>query len=114
MGPEQILAAAIAVAVVILVIFGIVRASQRRVDRNTEVFGAGGRTTVAVGAEGFATTALEPTGVVRVVGEPWSARSADGATIPVGTAVRVTALDGLVLVVEAVPGASSGAAPSQH
>lgn len=114
MGPEQILALAIVVAVVVLVIVGIGRVSQRRVDRNTEVFGAGGKTAVPVGTTGFAATALEPSGVIRAVGEQWSARSADGSVIPVGTAVRVTALDGLVLVVEPIAGASSGAAPSQH
>jgi len=111
--PDQVLGAAIVVAVVILVIVAILQVAQKRTGQNTHVFGAGGRTTVPVGTLGSVATALEPNGVIRAVGEQWTARSADGSTIPLGAAVRVVALDGLVLVVEEIPGATSGAAPDQ-
>lgn len=40
-------------------------------------------------------------GRVRLAGEVWTARSADGSTIPAGTTVEVTALDGATAVVAA-------------
>jgi membrane-bound serine protease (ClpP class) len=59
---------------------------------------------VTTGAEGLVgeraevVEALAPTGRVRVRGELWAARAADGA-IP-GQRVRITAVDGLTLEVE--------------
>ena len=47
--PDQVLGAAIVVAVVILVIVAILQVMQKRTGQNTHVFGAGGRTTVPVG-----------------------------------------------------------------
>jgi membrane-bound serine protease (ClpP class) len=53
-----------------------------------------------VGKEGVVVGAgLGPAGVVRVAAEEWRARSPDGP-LPVGSRVRVTGLDGLVLTVE--------------
>jgi membrane protein implicated in regulation of membrane protease activity len=43
---------------------------------------------------------------VQAVGEEWTARSADGITIPRGVRVRVVRVDGLTLYVE--PAAPSG------
>jgi membrane-bound serine protease (ClpP class) len=43
---------------------------------------------------------LNPDGIVRVSSEEWQATTADGATIPAGTQIRVTDLDGLTLTVE--------------
>ena len=51
-----------------------------------------------VGAEAVVATPCMPTGQVRVVGELWRARC-DGGARP-GEQVRVTAVDGLTLVVE--------------
>ncbi|MBS7288565.1 MAG: nodulation protein NfeD [Candidatus Freyarchaeota archaeon] len=53
-----------------------------------------------VGAEGVAKTMLNPRGQVLVRGEIWSARSADGSTIPEGSRVRVVGVSGLTLMVE--------------
>jgi len=60
----------------------------------TAILGARGKALGEVGPEG---------GQVFVVGEYWQARSA--TPIPAGAAVRVTALNGLVLTVEPDPNA---------
>jgi membrane-bound serine protease (ClpP class) len=52
-----------------------------------------------VGVEGRAVTDLTPDGQVRARRETWTARSA-GPAIPTGAAVRVTAMQGLRLIVE--------------
>jgi membrane-bound serine protease (ClpP class) len=54
-----------------------------------------------VGASGQVTTTLAPSGQIRVLGETWEAQAA--STVPVGETVRVIAVDGLKLDVEAVP-----------
>ena len=54
-----------------------------------------------IGAEGVAKVPLDPKGIVYARGEDWSARTG-GEPIPAGTAVRVTAVEGLTLVVEPV------------
>ena len=100
MTSDQILPGAIAVVILILIVVGVVRAAQRRRGPNEEAFGAGGVSTIAIGTRGVARTDLAPSGVVRVVSEEWTARSASGTTIAAGTAVRVVSQDGLTLVVE--------------
>ncbi len=102
MNPDQILPAAIVAVIVILVVAGIVRVATRRPPAEDPTFGAGGTNVVADGTRGIAETDLSPFGNVRAVGESWSAKSADGATIPAGTNVLVVAHEGLTLVVEAV------------
>ncbi|MFM8944353.1 MAG: NfeD family protein [Actinomycetota bacterium] len=57
-----------------------------------------------VGLVGEARTDLTPEGGVHVKGTMWRGRST-GGTIPAGTRIRVRGLDGLVLRVEAEPGA---------
>ena len=54
-----------------------------------------------VGATGQVTTALAPSGQIRVLGETWEARAA--AAVPAGETVRVVAVNGLKLEVERVP-----------
>ena len=103
MTSDQLLPAAIVVVIAILVVVGVVRAAQRRRGKNEDEFGAGGVTTVAAGTRGTTRSALAPSGVVRVVSEEWTARSADGSVIADGTPVRVVRQDGLVLIVEAEP-----------
>jgi membrane-bound serine protease (ClpP class) len=58
-----------------------------------------------VGSTGRVTTALAPSGQIRVLGEIWEARAA--SAVPVGETVRVVAVDGLKLDVEPVPGDAS-------
>jgi membrane-bound serine protease (ClpP class) len=62
-----------------------------------------------VGATGEVTERLAPRGHIRVLGELWQARS--NSELPPGSRVRVVAVDGLTLDVEAVDkvAASSGA-----
>ena len=57
-----------------------------------------------VGQTGVVTSALRPRGVVALSDETWSSISNDGLTIPVGRRVRVVAVDGLLLTVEAEGG----------
>ena len=100
MTSDQILPGAILTVIVILIVVGVVRVAQRRRGTNEDEFGAGGVSTVAVGSRGVAKTDLAPEGVVRVVSEEWTARSANGSTIAEGTAVRVVSQNGLTLIVE--------------
>src|SRR4051794_15680413 len=51
-----------------------------------------------VGKHGTIVSASRPAGQVRVEGEVWAARCADGASV--GDTVHVVAVDGLTLVVE--------------
>ena len=88
---DQILPSAIVAVIVILVIVGVVRAATRRRGANEDAFGAGGVPDVAVGTRGVAKTDLAPSGVVRVVSEEWTARSAND-----------------ILIAEGPPSASSG------
>lgn len=59
------------------------------------------------GCAGTALTALEPTGVVRVRGESWTARSLSGP-LPAGAEVRVVSLEGLCLLVWSEDGSVPG------
>jgi membrane-bound serine protease (ClpP class) len=59
-----------------------------------------------VGATGEVTERLAPTGHIRVLGELWQARSS--SELPAGSHVRVVAVDGLTLDVEAVDKAAAG------
>lgn len=100
MTSDQILPGAILAVIVILIVVGMVRVAQRRRGANEDAFGAGGVSTVEVGTRGVAKTDLAPSGVVRVVSEEWTARSADGGVVAEGTRVRVVRQDGLTLIVE--------------
>jgi membrane-bound serine protease (ClpP class) len=60
-----------------------------------------GRETL-VGMTGVVRKPLRPSGIVHLQGEEWSAVSASGAEIAVGTPVRVVAVDGLNVLVEPV------------
>ena len=104
MTSDQIIVGAIVAVIVILVIVGVMRGATRRRGANEDAFGAGGVPNVEVGTRGVAKTDLAPSGVVRVVSEEWTARSADGTLIAEGTAVRVVRHDGLTLIVEPEPG----------
>ena len=55
-----------------------------------------------LGLVGEVRRTLDPSGSVYVAGEEWSARTTGELPIPRGAAVRVTAQDGLVLVVEPI------------
>lgn len=99
---DQFIGAAIVTVIVIFVVVGVARAVQRRGGLSTS-FGAGGSSTVPTGTTGVVTSALAPSGIVRAVGEEWTARSASGADIAPGQHVIVTGQDGLVLIVEPAP-----------
>ena len=103
MTTDQVLPTAVVAVVLILIIVGVVRVVMRRRGANEDAFGAGGTSTVPTGSRGVAKTDLAPSGVVLVVGEQWTARSSNGATIASGQGVRVVGQDGLTLIVVADP-----------
>jgi membrane-bound serine protease (ClpP class) len=98
---------AVLAVIVILVVVGVVRIATRRRGANESAFGAGGTATVPLGTVGTTKTMLAPSGVVRMVGEEWTARSGDGSEIAAGERVRVVGQDGLTLIVDPEP-ASAG------
>jgi membrane protein implicated in regulation of membrane protease activity len=98
---DQILGAAIVAVVAILVVVGVVRVARRRIAP-ADQFGAGGRSTVPAGTNGYVKSMLAPSGIVTAAGEDWSARSRTGDAIAPGTQVTVTDQDGITLIVEAV------------
>lgn len=59
-----------------------------------------------IGETGVAVAAVSPDGVVTVRDAPWRARTNRATPIEPGDAVRVTAIDGLVLEVEPIDGAA--------
>ena len=54
-----------------------------------------------IGRSGVVVRSLDPQGRVRVAGALWTARSATGKTLTVGTDIGVARREGLKLVVEA-------------
>jgi len=79
---------------------------QRRVkDRKAQTGAAN-----LVGATGEVSERLAPSGHVRVLGELWQAHSS--SELPVGTRVRVLAVDGLTLEVEAVDQSPTSVRPT--
>jgi membrane-bound serine protease (ClpP class) len=63
-----------------------------------------------VGATGEVSEGLTPTGHIRVLGELWQARSS--SELPAGSRVRVVAVDGLTLDVEAVDKVAASSGPA--
>ena len=78
----------------------------RRSATKTAGTGGDGRSSPGylVGQTGIVTSALRPRGVVALADETWSGVSNDGLTIPEGRRVRVVAVQGLLLTVEADAG----------
>ena len=83
--------------------------SSRVLGRRAVVAGGGlpdsdGRSSAGhlLGQTGRVTRALDPRGVVNLGDETWSAVSDDGSVLREGVQVRVVAVDGLLLTVEAV------------
>jgi membrane-bound serine protease (ClpP class) len=62
-----------------------------------------------IGEVGTAVDAVGPEGVVRVLGAPWRARTNRATPIGAGDAVRVVAVDGLLLEVEPLDGGAKDA-----
>ena len=82
------------------------RTGRRRGAGRGESSGTDGRSSPGslVGQTGVVTSALQPRGVVALADETWSSVSNDGLTIPAGHRVRVVAVNGLLLTVEAEGG----------
>jgi membrane-bound serine protease (ClpP class) len=76
-------------AITILLVSLVVKARANKVTTGSEGM---------IGETGVATSALAPNGMVFVRGEYWTAVSP--APLPAGSHVRVTAVEGLRLIVE--------------
>jgi membrane-bound serine protease (ClpP class) len=76
-------------------------------------FGGGAGGLLPAGSIGKVQRALEPTGSVHVMGEEWSARSADGTPIGRGQIIKVVGQEGLILTVEPIIGQATEA-PTGH
>jgi membrane-bound ClpP family serine protease len=96
---DQVIPAAFAVVLLVLVVAGVARIFGRRRGQNEDAFGAGGTSTVPLGAQGVSRTVLAPSGVAYVVGEEWTVRSVDDKPIAAGARVRVVGQTGLTLMV---------------
>jgi membrane-bound serine protease (ClpP class) len=59
------------------------------------------------GLAGVVRRSIEPIGSIHAAGEEWSARTVDGRPLERGSAVRVVATDGLIVIVEPDPSSSS-------
>jgi membrane-bound serine protease (ClpP class) len=100
------------VAIVMALFFGVVVAKALEMRHMPPPLGP----EAIVGREGVVLAdGLDPEGVVRVAAEEWRARATSGS-IPEGSRIRVTSLDGLVLTVEELHpehAPTGGAAPAQ-
>ncbi|MDA0797231.1 MAG: nodulation protein NfeD [Chloroflexi bacterium] len=77
---------------------------------------AGGRrptTTLLIGAQGVVEAALDPIGTAHVHGETWSARTASGEHVGVGSPVVVTREDGAMLTVRVASEKGSASVPDE-
>ena len=82
----------IVAVIVALIFYEGIKAQFRRVKTGKEAL---------IGAQGVATSELNPKGEIRVMGEFWEATAKD-KTIAAGQAVEVVSLEGVYLVVKPV------------
>lgn len=87
---------------------GVIALAAIRSRRTAGPAGALG-SPIPIGTPGEVRRALEPIGSVHAAGEEWSARTADGGTLPRGVRIRIVAVEGLTLVVEPDPSSSESA-----
>lgn len=104
----QILAAALTSALLLVLLRPwLLRALKGRVDLpETNAAALVGRPAVVVA------TVDGTAGRVKLVGEVWTARTADGGSLPPGTSVTVTRIDGATAVVAPLTAPAPGEAPA--
>ncbi len=90
-------------ALLALVVTAAVR--SRTMASPLGVFGS--KTGLPAGAQGVVRRPLEPIGSIHAAGEEWTARSVDDQPIERGTIVKVVSVEGLTVLVEPDPLASS-------
>jgi membrane-bound serine protease (ClpP class) len=100
-------AAIVLVTVLLVAFFGVIVGSVARSQRRRAV----GGTAALVGQRAVVREPLEPSGLVSLQGELWTARTV-GAAIPAGAEVEVLAVEGLRLVVREAKESPAVAAPS--
>jgi membrane-bound serine protease (ClpP class) len=100
-------AAIVLVTAALVAFFGLIVGSVARSQRRRAI----GGTAALVGQRAIVREPLEPSGLVSLQGELWTARAA-GPPIPAGTEVEVLAVEGLRLVVREPVASPAVAAPS--
>lgn len=108
-GLPLILAMTLTIAAFMALAVSTVIRSRGRLTLAANPPGAGGLAAVPTGTLGEVRSPLGPVGSVYAGGEEWSARTADDASVPRGTPIRVVASEGLTLIVEPVDPTASGA-----
>jgi membrane-bound serine protease (ClpP class) len=91
-----VVAAVVITTAVIGILVGIVAYRSRHDPQSPILVGS----LQIVGETAKVAHPIDPVGSVLAIGEEWTARSADGRSIPRGVVVRVVRQDGLTLVVE--------------
>jgi membrane-bound serine protease (ClpP class) len=102
----------VVMSIVTLAFMGVVVAAALRTRRLQPMalgLGGGSGGVLAAGTPAQVRSPLLPTGSVYAAGEEWTARSVDDRPIDRGTPVRVVRQDGLMLIVEPLDPAGSGA-----
>jgi membrane-bound serine protease (ClpP class) len=88
-----------ATTAVLMGLLAIAAIRTRRMRATAGTIGA----PIPAGEPGVVQAPLDPVGTAYLAGESWTARTADGASLPRDATVRLVAFDGLTAVVEASP-----------
>jgi membrane-bound serine protease (ClpP class) len=91
------------------VLMGLIAVAAMRTRRMPAPAGLAS-TALPIGTLGTVQAPLDPVGTASLAGEPWTARTPDGARLPRDAAVRLVGFDGLTAIVEpssAFPAAAS-------
>lgn len=98
------------------VLMGLIAVAAMRTRSMPAPAGSAG-TRLPVGTLGTVQAPLDPIGTAFLAGEPWSARTADGRSLPRDATVRLVGFDGLTAIVEpstAIPAAASDPSAPAH
>jgi membrane-bound serine protease (ClpP class) len=96
-----VIAAVVITTAVIGILVGVVAYRSRHAPQSPILVGS----LRVVGEAGKVARPIDPVGSVLAVGEEWTARSADGRTMPRGATVRIVRQEGLTVFVEPSDGA---------
>jgi membrane-bound serine protease (ClpP class) len=96
-----------ATTAVLMGLLAIAAVRTRRMRATAGTVGA----PIPAGEPGVVQAPLDPVGSAYLAGESWTARTADGSSLPRDATVRLVAFDGLTAVVEASPESTPTAPP---
>ncbi len=98
------------------ILMGLITVAAIRTRRMGATAGTVG-VPVPLGSDGVVQAPLAPLGTAYLAGEPWSARDAEGRTLPRDTPVRLVGFDGLIALVTPltdIPESSPPASPADR